>query len=218
MDLSKLYKTRFKVELIDRKNNIWKILCRDFFQKYISKNSSCLEMASGYGEFINNIDAKEKIAIDLNAESKKFLHNNIKFINKDILSLKSNDLHNRVDIVFTSNFLEHLDSKKSLESLLNKLKLLLKKNGKLVIMGPNLRYLPGAYWDYYDHHLGLTHLSLSEVLINLDYDIEVCIDKFLPYTVNSKLPTHPFFVYLYLKIPFLWKIFGKQFFIIATQK
>ena len=85
-------------------------------------------------------------------------------------------------------------------------------------MGPNLKYLGGTYWDFYDHELGLTHLSLAEVLNNFDYEILLNINKFLPFTVESRLPTHPFLVYIYLKIPFVWKLLGKQFFIFSKNK
>ena len=34
----------------------------------------------------------------------------------------------------------------------------------MVVLMPNIRYLAGRYWDYLDHHLPLTHLSLSEAL------------------------------------------------------
>jgi hypothetical protein len=63
----------------------------------------------------------------------------------------------------------------------------------------------------------LTHLSLCEALKLKGFEIEVCIDKFLPYTTQGSLPTHPTFVWLYLHLPFLWKIFGKKFFIVARK-
>jgi len=122
-----------------------------------------------------------------------------------------------VDVVFTSNFLEHLPNKKTLDSFLDEVKAVLKPSGKYIILGPNLRYLPGEYWDFYDHHLGLTHLSLSEALKLKGFEIEVCIDRFLPYTTQGSSLTHPFFIWLYLRLPLAWKIFGKQFFIIARK-
>ena len=179
---------------------------------------SCLEIACGYGEFINNISASKKYAIDLNQDSSKYLNKDIKFIQKNVLDLTLNDLDEKVDVVFISNFLEHLSDKKSLEKLLVIIKKILKDDGLLLIMGPNLKYLGGTYWDFYDHELGLTHLSLAEVLNNFDYEILLNINKFLPFTVESRLPTHPFLVYIYLKIPFVWKLLGKQFFIFSKNK
>lgn len=77
--------------------------------------------------------------------------------------------------------------------------------------------MPGQYWDFYDHHLGLTHLSLTEALKMRGFEIEVCIDRFLPFTTQGALPTHPYLVKLYLLFPPVWKILGKQFFIVARK-
>jgi hypothetical protein len=65
--------------------------------------------------------------------------------------------------------------------------------------------------------LGLTHLSLSEALELKGFDIQICIDRFLPFTTQGALPTHPWLVWIYLKLPVAWKYFGKQFFIVAQK-
>ena len=123
----------------------------------------------------------------------------------------------KADVIFTSNFLEHLPNKVILEKFLDEAMNTLKPGASLIIMGPNLRYLAGRYWDYYDHHLGLTHLSLAEVLMLKNFKIETCIDRCLPFTTQSSLPTHPLFVRLYLLMPVAWRFFGKQFLIVAKK-
>jgi hypothetical protein len=65
--------------------------------------------------------------------------------------------------------------------------------------------------------LGLTHLSLNEALQLKGFNVEICVDRFLPYTTQGALPTHPALVWLYLKIPIAWRFFGKQFFIVAKK-
>ena len=39
-------------------------------------------------------------------------------------------------------------------------------------MGPNIRYLADRYWDFYDHHLALSHLSLEEGLVQAGYRVD----------------------------------------------
>ena len=51
--LSKLYKKRFEGELY-KKNEIWKVLCSSFFQKYITEKDLVVDIGAGYCEFINN--------------------------------------------------------------------------------------------------------------------------------------------------------------------
>jgi SAM-dependent methyltransferase len=129
----------------------------------------------------------------------------------------SNVLDGIANIVFTSNFLEHLPDKKILDVFLEQVHAVLKPGGRYIILGPNLRYLPGAYWDFYDHHLGLTHVALSEALQLKGFKVETCIDRFLPYTTQGALPTHPKLVEIYLKIPMVWKVMGKQFLVVAQK-
>jgi SAM-dependent methyltransferase len=214
--LSELYKIRFATEELPRKNAIWKMLCSNYFQKFINKSSTVVDIACGYGEFLNNIQAKRKIAVDLNPDAKHFLNPDVEFhqcLATNLASIITAD----ADIIFTSNFLEHLPDKKVLDNFLNQVFLALKPGGKYLILGPNLRYLPGQYWDFYDHHLGLTHLSLCEALKLKGFEVEVCIDRFLPFTTQGSLPTHPFFVKLYLMFPLAWRVLGKQFFIVVQK-
>jgi SAM-dependent methyltransferase len=216
INLADLYQHRFNQSELPRKNKIWRIICKNFLQKFINNADTVVEVACGYGEFINNIAANRKIAIDLNPDTKKLLNSDVDFHLIPATELEKLGAAT-ADIVFTSNFLEHLPNKSTLETLLVKIKTVLKPEGKFIILGPNLRYLAGKYWDFYDHHLGLTHLSLCEILKLKGYTIQLCIDRFLPYTTQTALPTHPFFVQLYLKFPLIWRIIGKQFFIIAQK-
>lgn len=214
--LSFLYKIRFKDHELPRKNAIWKVICEDFLQKFIEPSDTLLDIASGYGEFINNINCKRKISVDLNSDTKEFLSGDIEFHNisaTQIAGLSSEE----VDVIFTSNFLEHLPNKNVLDDLLCEAFKTLKPGGRFLILGPNLKYLAADYWDFYDHHLGLTHLSLCEALQLSGFSVDQCIDRFLPYTTQGSLPTHPLLVKLYLQFPFAWRVLGKQFFIVARK-
>ncbi|CAM8460855.1 AdoMet_MTases domain containing protein [Candidatus Methylopumilus universalis] len=217
-ELNELYKIRFARDQLKRKNDIW-VVITTFLQKFIKDTDFVIDVGCGYGEFINNIRAGRKIAIDLNEDSKRFINKDIFF--KSGISLKDlnkrQDIRNQVDIVFTSNFLEHLPSKKNLDCFLTDVFITLKPGGKYIVLGPNIRYVPHMYWDYYDHHIPLSHLSLCEALRLRGFKIQLCIDRFLPFTINGKLPTHPFLVSVYLNNPWAWKILGKQFFIVAEK-
>jgi hypothetical protein len=84
-------------------------------------------------------------------------------------------------------------------------------------LGPNVRHLAGAYWDFWDHHIPLTERSLAEVLKSHDFKIELCLSKFLPYTMARGL-RHPLWcLKLYLRLPFLWPVWGKQFLVVARK-
>jgi SAM-dependent methyltransferase len=215
-ELADLYRIRFERDFLPRKQAIWKVLCRDFFQQYIKPDATVVDVACGYGEFINNIKAGEKIAIDLNVDTKNHLADVVEFHTLSATEISAIGSA-RADVLFTSNFLEHLPDKAALNKFLDEVWTVLKPGGRYLILGPNLRYLPGEYWDFYDHHLGLTHLSLSEALELKGFKVEKCVDKFLPYTTQGALPTHPLLVKIYLKLPLAWRVLGKQFFIVASK-
>lgn len=214
--LSKLYRIRFADDQLHRKNAIWQVICSNYLQQFIAHSDTVVDIASGHGEFLNNIKAAKKIAIDLNPDAKSFLKAEIDFHHCMATNL-GNVVKEVADIVFASNFLEHLPDKKTLDEFLDQVLIALKPGGTFIILGPNLRYLPGKYWDFYDHHLGLTHLSISEALLLKGFKIKVCVDRFLPYTTQGSLPTHPYLVKGYLKFPIVWRILGKQFFIVAKK-
>ena len=66
--LQRQYAARFSKSAEYRKN-VWKILCSDFFSRYVSKNSKILDLGAGWGEFINAIPAAEKYAMDLKVKA-----------------------------------------------------------------------------------------------------------------------------------------------------
>ena len=214
--LSDLYKIRFSEQSLPRKNEIWKVLCKNFFKKFIKQTDTVIDVACGYGEFTNNVSADVKIAVDLNPDSKSFLDADVEFHQCRATEIGT-VLKNKGDVIFTSNFLEHLPNKDVLDLFLDQVMMALKPGGKFLILGPNLKYLAAEYWDFYDHHLGLTHLSLCEALRLNGFSVDQCIDRFLPYTTQGSLPTHPLLVKLYLRFPFVWRILGKQFFIVAQK-
>ena len=82
-ELQDIYQNRFRGE-IENKNRIWKILCTRYFQKFIdANNDTVVDIAAGYGEFLNNISAKKKIAIDLNNDIKKYIEKDTEVIISD---------------------------------------------------------------------------------------------------------------------------------------
>jgi len=81
-DLKKQYEFRFSRNHQYR-NEVWKILTKSFFQQYILSTSDILDIGCGWGEFINNIEGRRKIGIDLNEDAQKYLNPSIEFINQD---------------------------------------------------------------------------------------------------------------------------------------
>jgi ubiquinone/menaquinone biosynthesis C-methylase UbiE len=215
-DLSKLYRFRFREADRAGKMRIWKTLCEHFFQPLIGEDRVIVDLGCGYGDFINNIRGKRKYAVDLNPDARANVASDVEFClaRADAMTAIPGA---SVDVVFASNFLEHLRSKEECDAVFAEVHRILRSGGRFVITGPNIRYLTAEYWDFYDHCLPLSHLSVEEGLVQADYDIERIVPRFLPYTTRSRIPQHPALIALYLKAPLVWRLVGKQFLVVARK-
>jgi SAM-dependent methyltransferase len=214
-DLSRIYARRFQSNLQYRKK-VWQVLVGDFFSKFIPSHATVLDLGCGYGEFINTVHAAKRFAMDLNPDATQFLEKDITFLHQDC-SQPWSAAAQGLDIVFTSNFFEHLPDKTSLGRTLDQIHQALKPGGLLIAMGPNVRIVPGAYWDFWDHYIPLTERSLGEALENRNFRIFLSRARFLPYTMAGKKPTLPILIRAYLRLPIAWPLFGHQFLIIAQK-
>lgn len=213
--LVSIYEERFD-ESVEKREGIWRVLCKDYFQKFIKPSDTVLDLAAGYCEFINNIKCKTKIAVDLNPKTKKMANKNVKFY-KALSTKLPKSLTGKVNVVFTSNFFEHLDSKSELIDTLKEAHRVLKPGGKIMILQPNIRLVGAKYWDYVDHTLPLTEKTLYEALALSGFKLTYKKVRFLPYTANSRKPASPILVKLYLKIPIAQFFMGKQTFVIGQK-
>lgn len=214
-DLQRMYGARFGPHSAYRKE-VWTVLVDDWFGKYIRATDAVLDLGCGYGEFINTIRCREKFAMDLNPDSPSFLTNEVTFLPRDC-SMRWPLPSASLDVVFTSNFFEHLPDKVALGRTLDEIHRCLRPGGRLVAMGPNIKCLPGLYWDFWDHYIPLTEASLKEALVVRGFTVDECLARFLPYTMASG-PRYPLaFLRLYLRLPVAWRIFGKQFLVVGRR-
>lgn len=213
-DLQKIYSARFAGQQAYR-NRIWQVLTLTFFSRWIKGADTVLDLGCGYGEFVNNVDAAKKFAMDLNPSARDYLRPDVHLLEQDCSQpwpLPSGSLN----VVFTSNFFEHLPTKQALQSTLAESFRCLKPSGYLIALGPNIKFLPGRYWDFLDHHLALTELSMAEAMTMAGYEVKA-IPKFLPYTMSQGSQPPVWMLRLYLRMPFLWRIFGHQFLIVGRK-
>jgi SAM-dependent methyltransferase len=193
------------------------VLTARFFSRWIPSNSTVLDLGCGYGEFINNIAAATKYGLDLNPQAARHVQPNVQLLQQDCCCpwpLPDACL----DVVFTSNFFEHLSTKTALEETIRQAARCIKPGGLLIALGPNIKYVPGQYWDFYDHYLPLTELSLAEVLRKCGFSIRFSAARFLPYTMSNGRRYPLWTLRAYLACPFAWRFFGKQFLIVAEKQ
>ena len=190
---------------------VWKEICR-YLKMYIGKNDSVLEIGAGYCDFINNIDARKKMAIDVWPGIKNYANNNVEV---KILDLANGlPIKYKFNIVLASNLLEHLEMDKA-EKLLKDVFTCLTRGGKLIIIQPNFALNQKNYFDDYTHKTIFTDISLSSLLVKVGFKITYICSGFLPLTLKSKFPKWGFLIKLYLMSPF--KPFAGQMLIVGRK-
>ena len=214
-ELARVYARRFDAVSAYRRA-VWKVLTENFFQPLVPVNGVVLDLGCGYGEFINAIRARAKLGMDLNPNTIEHLGPDVRFLQQDCSARWPLD-DGVLDVVFTSNFFEHLPDKTCLGQTLEQAYRCLRSGGCIIAMGPNIKYTDGRYWDFWDHYLPLTEASLSEGLRVQGFEIEACHARFLPYTMVGARQYPVWLIATYLRFPFLWKFKGEQFLIIARK-
>ncbi|MBV9396673.1 MAG: hypothetical protein JO062_01750 [Bryobacterales bacterium] len=91
-----------------------------------------------------------KYARDLNLDVVQHAANGVTVLHQDC-SAEWDSFPGSLDAILTSNFFEHLPDKEALKRTLLNANGAFRPGGALIMMGPNVKYLPGAYWDFFDH-------------------------------------------------------------------
>ncbi len=217
--LSKLYKNRFDQTQLQQKLQLWKVLIKQFLQPYIPHDSIILDIGGGYCEFINHVQGREKYLLDLNPAAREMANPDVRVLIMDVLDRQSRDValgNRQFDVIFLSNFLEHLPNKEALVDVLLFCHERLNRNGCLLIIQPNFKYSYREYYDFIDHTLVITDRSLQEILQVIGFQIELIIPRFLPFSTKGR-PSSPWLLSLYLRLPLLWQLLGGQLFVKASR-
>ncbi len=206
--LDSIYEQRFDDAEAARKHALWKPICAHL-QQYVDSDARVLDLACDRGYFIENISAGEKWATDIRDVS-AYLSPAVSFVRHDGLTLDDALPNDAFDVVFTSNYLEHLGSGDEVVAQLRVVRDLLRPGGRFVVLQPNVRLVGGAYWDFIDHKVALTERSLLEAAELAGIDTEKVVTRFLPFTTKSRFPQSEWLVRAYLSFPPAWRLLGKQ--------
>lgn len=214
-DLQMMYEQRFG-GLEDYRRRVWRVLYADFFEPFVRGCRAVLDVGCGYGEFINQVQGPACYAMDLNPSAGRHLNPTVEWFQQDCSQpwpLPDASL----DLIFSSNFFEHLPDEPALRRTIQEAHRCLRPGGRLIALGPNLTYVGPAYWDFSDHHLALTEDSLGTVLRAAGFSLQQVIPRFLPYTMSDGRRYPLFLVRLYLRLPIVWRLLGRQFLVVASK-
>jgi SAM-dependent methyltransferase len=219
LDLERIYQYRFDGIAPATKAAVWRRIASWVLRDAIRLRDgqpvrTVLDPACGDGEFLNACSGRGMAwsGGDLRSRSEQLTHE-VQFHQGEFQKAVFEHGH---DLIWISNLLEHLPSAEAVQDFLASCKGALSPGGVITIMGPNIKYCAADYWDFADHLLALSHLTVLEHLVSVGLQVLVVQDRFLPYSFRSRLPTHPRLVQLYLKNSWAWPLLGKQFLIRAV--
>lgn len=197
-----------------RRDAVWKALWRYYFRHRIRPSDTVLDLGSGYGDFINNVVAARRVAVDLWPGFKAHLEDEVEAIVGPVSDL-SQVADSSIDFAFASNLFEHVTQQEFADTL-SSLRAKLSLNGSLTILQPNYRYAYREYFDDYTHISIYSHISLCDFLAANGFELMEVRPRFLPLTVKSHLPTWAPLIGLYLNLPV--KPLGKQMLVRVRPK
>jgi SAM-dependent methyltransferase len=216
-ELDRLYANRFSESERAAKVELWRTLYDGFFARYIPSEGTVLDVGAGYCDFINQVRARRRIAVDLNPDTAKSAAPGVEVHTVALERIADAVAPGSVDFAFASNVFEHLRGPDALLEVLAGIGQALRPGGRLMIMQPNVRVLGGAFWDFVDHTLPLSEKGMSEALTMAGFETVECRARFLPYTTKSRIPQWMPLVRLYLALPPAQWLIGKQMLVVARR-
>lgn len=195
--MTNYYETRYTPDV--GRTKVWRAIVDYISSKYLQSPQDALDLGCGYGDFINNLQCPNKIAVDLNPDAVNYLASGIRFVNStadDLSAIESDSL----DLIFSSNLLEHL-SDEELNRAAKEFHRILRKGGHMITMQPNYFYAYREYFDDYTHKKVFSHLSLQDFFAANGFKCQAMEKRFVPFSLKSRLPKTYFLTKLYLDFP-----------------
>ena len=190
---------------------VWRAIC-EYIQEFVPRNATVLDLGAGYCDGINGLRATKKYAVDVSPEVAGFCAADVEF---KCGTLESVDLPPRsLDVVLASNFLEHLTIDQC-SAVFDRLDLLLKPSGRVILIQPNYYYCFRDYWDDFTHVRAFTHVTLGDYLLSRGYKLIRVEKRFLPLGFKSRVPKSYWMTKMFLAS--FWRPLAKQMLIVAGK-
>ena len=189
-----------------RRAILWQSLWRYHFRHLIRPDDCVLDLGCGTGDFINNVIARRRIGVDAWPGCRDHLAPGVEAIVGSATDLDAIE-DDSVNFAFASNLLEHL-SRDEVARLLGALRRKLRPGAAFTVVQPNWRYAWRGYFDDFTHVSIWSHASLASFFAANRWQVLQVVPRFLPLTVRSRLPVHPWLIGAWLACPL--KPMGQQ--------
>ena len=183
-----------------RRATVWKAVARHL-EAHVPPNAHVLELGAGYCDWINNVRASRRVAVDVWPELPAHTAPGVEALVLDI----SNGLQSvgdaSFDVVLASNLLEHF-APDAAAAVARDVARLLRPRGRFILIQPNFRYAYRRYFDDYTHRSIFTDVSLPAMLRAHGFRIIDVKPRFVPYSMQgARIPIAGWLVRAYLMSP-----------------
>lgn len=210
-DAAEYFSTRFQPDA--RRDEVWTFIA-DYLARWWSPDATVLDLGAGYCSFVNAVDARRRIAVDINPDIALYAGAGVETVNASATDLVQEVAHDSVDVVFSSNLLEHL-TRDQIAATLDGIHAVLRPGGRLILIGPNIRLCPHRYWDDYTHLTALSETSLSDFVSSRGFTVVDVQARFMPFSLKSRFARLSRLTPLYLRLP--WRPLAGQMLVVAQK-
>lgn len=179
------------------RRRVWKAITEDIQKHITGKNEAVLDLGCGYGDFINQISATRRLAVDIEDMS-DHIDPEVQFHQASVQQLGFIS-DGSLSAVFCSNLLEHLD-RESINATVSEILRVLRTSGLLVSIQPNFRLSYKRYFDDYTHVSIFTDVSIRGLLVSHGMKIEKIRPRYLPFSMQGLLPKSYWLTKAYLTL------------------
>jgi SAM-dependent methyltransferase len=205
---------RTRLRPLEARVDVWRAIAEHLARWYPSPCDTVVDLGCGYGDFINQISAPNRIGVDAR-ECRSHLAEGVSFVRDDAGAALASMEAGSVDLVMASNLLEHLDWD-DVGPLLKEMQRVVRPGGRAMFLQPNFRYCSRSYFDDYTHRTIFTDRSLAAWIRSAGLEPVVSRPRFLPFTMDSKLPTTYWLTRLYLSTGS--PVLGAQMLVVAERR
>jgi len=192
---------------------VWKEIV-SYLESQFELGDNVLDAGCGYGDFISNVKASRRFAVDLDEEMIRHLPKDVEFKQGSIAEIDKYFPKESMDFIFSSNVLEHL-SRENINHFFQAALSLLKANGRLGIMMPNYKRAYREYYDDYTHVTPISDVALVDWLAASGFTKVFLHPGFMPFSMKDRHILPIILVKAWLRSP--WKPGGKQMLVIVRK-
>ena len=179
---------------------VWQVIA-EHLGRWIPSGAHVLEIGAGYCDWINNVKAERRVAVDLWPEVVRCTAAGVEPVVLDVTRDLERLGTQSFDVVLASNVLEHFPPD-TVTQVLDGIGRLLRPEGRVLLVQPNFRYAFREYFDDYTHRSVFTDVSLPALLRSRGFEIDRLERRFAPYSMRkARVRPSPWLVRAYLRSP-----------------